>query len=122
MKMDPIVRTEADSTESKAQDSGGAFAVISQFVVANGMTGEVQDAFRHRLHRVEQAPGFVRLEVLSPLDNPAEIWLLTWWQDAASFDAWHHSHHYHDTHRGIPKGLKLVPGRTKIRRFAHLAS
>lgn len=61
------------------------FAVVSQFTVANGMTEAVKAAFRQRLRQVEHAPGFVRLDVLSPLDCPDEIWLLTFWRDEASF-------------------------------------
>lgn len=32
-------------------------------------------------------------------------------------ELWHHSHLYHESHKGIPKGLKRVPGETQIRRF-----
>lgn len=93
------------------------FVSISKFVIANGMVGEVKQAFRNRPHLVDGAAGFVGMEVLSPLDRPEEIHLLTYWSDAESFRAWHHSHLYHDSHKGIPKGLKLLPGETKIREF-----
>jgi len=33
------------------------------------------------------------------------------------FTRWHHSHAYRDSHKGIPKGLKLVRGETEIRYF-----
>lgn len=98
------------------------FAVVSQFTVANGMTEAVKTAFRQRLRQVEHAPGFVRLDVLSPLDCPDEIWLLTFWRDEASFRSWYRSHDYHQAHKGIPRGLKLVPGRTLIRHFEHVCS
>lgn len=100
----------------------GGFAVVSQFTVANGMTEAVKTAFRQRLRQVERAPGFVRLDVLSPLDCPDEIWLLTFWRDEASFRTWHRSHDYHEAHKGIPRGLKLVPGRTLLRHFEHVCS
>ena len=54
--------------------------------------------------------------------RPEEIWLLTFWTDEASFHAWHHSHLYHDSHKGIPKGLKLVPGQAQVSHFEHVAS
>jgi len=98
------------------------FVALSKFVIANDMTAEVKEAFRQRPHLVDGQPGFVRMEVFSPLDQPEEIWLVTYWTDAASFDVWHHSHLYHESHKGIPKGLKLVPGETQIRRFEHVAS
>lgn len=91
--------------------------VLSRFTIANGMVAEVREAFRHRPHEVDQAAGFLRMEVMSPSDKPEEIWLMTWWRDEPSFTAWHKSHAYQASHRGMPKGLKLVPGSTEIRRF-----
>ena len=98
------------------------YVALSRFVVANGMTAAVKEAFRHRPHLVEEAPGYLRMEVISPTERPDEIWLITFWSDEPSFRAWHHSHLYHASHAGIPKGLKLVPGETEIRGFEHVAS
>jgi heme-degrading monooxygenase HmoA len=79
-------------------------------------------AFVQRPHLVDNAPGFIRLEVISPVDNRDEIWLLTYWLDEQSFKSWHHSHLYHDSHKGIPKGLKLVPKSVRLRFFEHISS
>ncbi|HEX8204085.1 MAG TPA: antibiotic biosynthesis monooxygenase family protein, partial [Isosphaeraceae bacterium] len=76
-----------------------------------------KEAFRNRPHLVDAAEGFLRMEVLSPTDDPDEIWLLTYWRDAESFDAWHGSRAHREAHGGIPRGLKLVPGRTLRRGF-----
>lgn len=92
-------------------------AVISRFTVANGMTTQVKEAFRNRPHLVENADGFLRMEVISPLDNPDEIWLITFWRDEPSYQTWHHGHHYRESHAGIPQGLKLIPNATEIRGF-----
>lgn len=105
-----------------AADTAPGFVALSRFVIANGMEAEVKAAFRHRPHLVDQAPGYRRMEVLSPLTHPAELWLVTFWMDQASFESWHHSHLYHESHRGIPKGLKLVPGEQKISHFEHVSS
>ena len=86
------------------------------------MTDEVKAAFRNRPHFVDSAAGFRRMEVISPVDRPEEIWLITFWTDEESFRTWHRSHLYRDSHKGIPKGLKLVPGETEIRHFEHVAS
>lgn len=91
-------------------------------MVANGMASEVKTAFRNRPHLVDDAPGYLRMEVISPCDRPEELWLITVWTDEASFTAWHHSHLYRGAHAGIPKGLKLVPGETEIRKFEYVAS
>lgn len=98
------------------------FIALSQFTVANHMTAQVKEAFLRRPHLVEAAPGFQRLDVLSPLDNRDEIWLLTYWRDEESFKLWHRSHLYHDSHKGIPKGLKLIPKSTRLRFFEHVSS
>ena len=98
------------------------FAMRSRFVIANGMHEEVRAAFRNRPHLVDTAEGFIRMEVLSPLDRPAEIWLMTYWVDIASYRTWHKSHAYHESHAGIPKGLKLVPGSAALRIFNLIAS
>lgn len=91
--------------------------VLSRFVIANDMAPEVKQAFLLRPHLVDNAPGFVRLNVLSPEDMPNEIWLMTYWDDLPSYKTWHKSHAYHDSHAGIPKGLKLVPGSARLRVF-----
>jgi heme-degrading monooxygenase HmoA len=57
--------------------------VLSRFVIANGMAPEVKQAFLLRPHLVDNAPGFVRLNVLSPEDMPNEIWLMTYWDDSS---------------------------------------
>lgn len=98
------------------------FVALSRFAVANDKTGEVKQAFIDRPHMVDDAPGFLRLDVISPLDTPDEIWLLTYWTDEGSYRAWHTSHLYRDSHAGIPKGLKLVRGSAKVRFFEQICS
>ena len=80
----------------------------------------VADAFRARPHLVDDAPGFIRMDVLTPDDNDAEFWLVTYWTDEASFKRWHQSHLYRDSHAGIPKGLKLVPEATELMTFRYI--
>jgi heme-degrading monooxygenase HmoA len=98
------------------------FVALSRFTIANDMAEEIKDAFISRPRLVENAPGFLRLDVISPVDNPQEVWLLTYWESEQSFTTWHHSHLYRDSHRGIPKGLKLVPKSVQLRFFDHVSS
>jgi heme-degrading monooxygenase HmoA len=98
------------------------FVVISKFRVRNGMANEVADAFRKRPHLVDDAPGFLELQVLSPSDDESEFWLVTRWTDEDSFRTWHRSHEYRESHAGIPKGLKLDPTATEVRGFRQIAS
>ena len=71
---------------------------------------------------VDSAPGFLRMEVISPVEAPDEIWLLTYWTDEESIRDWHHSHEYRESHGQIPKGLKLVPKSTRLRFFEQICS
>lgn len=97
-----------------------AFVAMSRFAVANGMVDEVKQAFRDRPRLVDEAEGFLKLDVLSPLDAPEEIWLITYWTDRESFLAWHHSPAHKESHRFIPKGLKLDPKRTRLVYLEHV--
>ena len=58
-------------------DGGAVIIALSRFTIANGMTEEVRTAFRDRPHLVDAAGGFLGMEVMSPFDKPAEIWLVT---------------------------------------------
>ncbi|MFP5212621.1 MAG: antibiotic biosynthesis monooxygenase family protein [Acidobacteriota bacterium] len=98
------------------------FVAMSTFTVANGMAEEVKRAFIDRPHLVDSTPSFARLEVMSPLDDPEEIRLLTYWTDERSFKEWYGSPKFRESHRSIPKGLKLVFKRTRTRSFELVCS
>jgi hypothetical protein len=66
------VRPETPALLSAPAAVRPAFVALSRFVVANGMETPVKAAFRARPHRVDQAAGFVRMQVLCPLDRPGE--------------------------------------------------
>jgi heme-degrading monooxygenase HmoA len=97
------------------------FVALSSFEIENGMEAEVKEAFKNRPKLVENYAGFVRLDVISPAENPAEIWLITHWQDETSYQTWHKKH-LKESHTGIPKGLKLVSHSFKLRFFEHITS
>jgi heme-degrading monooxygenase HmoA len=97
------------------------FVAISSFEVQNGLQEEVKEAFRNRPGLVDSFESFVRLEVLSPANNPAEIWLITHWKDEAGFKTWH-KQHLKESHQAIPKGLKLVPHSFKLVFFEQICS
>ncbi|MFN3999965.1 antibiotic biosynthesis monooxygenase family protein [Algoriphagus sp.] len=96
-------------------------ASISKFEIQNGLEKEVKEAFKKRPGLVEQAKGFVRLDVLSPLSNPAEIHLITYWESDEDFEYWHRNH-LKESHINIPKGLKLVSKSWELTKFEHISS
>ncbi len=85
------------------------------------MEKEVKQAFINRPGLVEKYEGFLGLSVISPVENPSQIWLITNWADEATFKTWHKTH-LKDSHAGIPKGLILVPHTFKLRFFNHITS
>ena len=97
------------------------FVALSRFTIRNGMAAEVRQAFASRPHLVDSAVGFMGMQVMSPVEDSAEIWLITRWIDEQSYRVWHKSHAYHESHSGIPKGLKLVPHSVEIRFFDQFA-
>lgn len=98
------------------------FVALSRFTIANGKADEVRLAFMNRPHLVDDVQGFLGMEVMSPIDQPAEIWLVTRWCDERSFRSWHRSHEHHKSHKSIPKGLKLVPGTVNLLLFESFAT
>lgn len=96
-------------------------AVNSKFEVRNGMEAEVKEAFRNRPQLVENAKGFIRMDVISPLSNPAEIHLITYWDTLEDFEYWH-SNHLKESHQYIPKGLKIDPKSRELIHYEHITS
>lgn len=96
------------------------FAAISRFEIENDMEEAVKNAFINRPGLVENHPGFKRLDVISPVDNPAEIWLITYWSDKETFEKWH-KNHLKDSHKMIPKGLKLKSRSFSLQYFEHVS-
>lgn len=96
-------------------------AVISKFVIENGMEKEVKQAFKNRPGLVEKAKGYIRMDVISPLENPSEIHLITYWQNLKEYEFWH-KNHLKQSHQDIPKGLKLVPGSWTLTKYEHITS
>jgi heme-degrading monooxygenase HmoA len=97
------------------------FVALSRFIIHNDMAAQVRQAFAARPHLVDAATGFLGMQVMSPVENPAEFWLVTRWIDEQSYRSWHRSHSYHESHQSIPKGLKLVPKSADIRLFDWVA-
>jgi heme-degrading monooxygenase HmoA len=98
-----------------------AFVAMSRFAVANDKVSDVKQAFRDRPRLVDGASGFLKMDVISPEEAPEEIWLLTYWTDRPSYLAWHSSPAHSDSHKHIPKGLKLDPKRTKLSYFEYVS-
>jgi heme-degrading monooxygenase HmoA len=87
---------------------------LSRFKVANGLEDSVARAFRDRPRLVEDAEGFLGLEVFTDQKDASIFYLSTRWASESAFRRWHQSEAHHVSHRGIPKGLKLDPAFTEL--------
>mgnify|MGYP006000648521 CR=1 FL=1 len=74
----------------------------------------MREAFLERPHLVDDHPGFIRMEVMHPVEQPERVILVTYWESEAIWKEWYHSHKYREAHKGIPKGLKLIPKSVEI--------
>ncbi|MEX1212514.1 MAG: antibiotic biosynthesis monooxygenase family protein [Balneolaceae bacterium] len=115
------MKSEESNREERSMSAANRkqFTAISTFKVGNNMEEEVKQAFLSRPGFVESADGFIGLDVLRPLDNLAEFWLITHWESREAFEYWHR-HHKSESHQGIPKGLKLVKRSFELRHFEHI--
>ena len=118
----PHGRNATGSEVPLAQHLGVAGGPLSRCTIANEKAEEVRSAFLQRPHLVDTAQGFLGMDVMSPIDNPAEIWLVTRRCDEKSYQNRHQRHQYHESHGGIPKELKLVPGTAIVRLFQVFAT
>lgn len=110
-----------DAARPNPHADGNTFVALSRFTIRNDMAEAVRQAFSARPHLVDSAPGFIGMQVMSPIETEEEIWLVTHWRDEQSYRTWHASHSYHESHSGIPKGLKLVPKSAGVSFFTMFA-
>ncbi len=58
---------------------------------------EFEERLRTRLGMVENAPGFLRLEILKPVEGEDYL-LLTWWETREDFERWTRSEAFRAAH------------------------
>ena len=64
------------------------FVALSRFSIANDKADELRSGFIQRPHLVDTAQGFLGMDVMRPMDNSAETWLVTRWCDERSYHGW----------------------------------
>lgn len=75
--------------------------VANRIPVAEGWEDEFEDRFAHRAERVDERPGFVRMEVGRPIDADCYT-VLTYWESREDFEVWVDSENFHDAHADRP--------------------
>lgn len=49
---------------------------------------ELERRFSHRAHTVDSSPGFLGFQLLRPVKGEDRYFVVTQWEDEASFEAW----------------------------------
>lgn len=65
-----------------------AVVKINAIEVPEGAGPELEKRFASRLHAVDGQPGFISFELLRPVAGEERYFVLTHWEDEASFQAW----------------------------------
>lgn len=78
------------------------FVVSSEVTISPEREEQLEQAFRDRMHLVETAPGFQRLEVWRDINLPGVFQMVSWWNDATCFRDYMRSDAHHRSHERIP--------------------
>jgi heme-degrading monooxygenase HmoA len=102
--------------------------ITNRIPVATGHEIDFEDRFKHRVHLVDRAPGFVRNEVHRPrpmrFDHETGAWIedpdaqgyyevKTWWRSFEDFVAWTQSPAFAEAHRNTPP-KEMFAGPSKL--------
>ena len=101
------------------QDGDCGFVVSSEVTIAPESAETLERAFRERLHLVEKAAGFQRLETWRDVTRPGVFQMVSWWDDADSFRRYMRSEEHRISHARIPHAPDRPRG-TGVRRYALL--
>ena len=93
------------------------YVSMSRLRVAASESDALVDAFRRRAHLVEDAAGFIDLEVWRSDRDPEEVLMVSRWTDRASFTAYMRSDEHQVSHARIDPALQAA---IKLERLEHL--
>ncbi|MDQ2999374.1 MAG: antibiotic biosynthesis monooxygenase [Chloroflexota bacterium] len=88
---------------------------ISRIRITSGNADAVAAQYQQRSQLVEQAPGFLGLEILRGQDQPDEFMVCMRWVDRAAFEAYRSSPQFRQAHQNI----RTIPGHTHIDRATY---
>ena len=94
------------------------YVSVSRLRVAEHEAPGLIHAFRERVHLVDSAPGFHRLEVWQG-SEPGEILMVSWWRDRECFKAYMRSPEHRTSHDRIAPELR---DQIKLERLENVTS
>ena len=97
------------------------FVVANRVPVQPDWTETFEERFRQRAGQIDQQPGFVRMEILRPVDADTPYVVLTVWQSKEHFQAWVGSDDFKAAHRNpLPK--EAFSGESKLEKHEIIIS
>jgi heme-degrading monooxygenase HmoA len=93
------------------------YVSLSRLKVEEGRAAELVTAFRRRAHLVDDADGFVDLEVWQSDRDPAEVVMVSRWRDRDAFKAYMKSDAHRVSHDRIDPSLNAA---IKLERLEHM--
>lgn len=75
--------------------------VANRISVTKGFEKAFEERFKSRARKVDRMPGFIRNEVLRPLESEYYI-ILTYWKDKETFSSWTESKEFKEAHKNKP--------------------
>lgn len=75
--------------------------VVNRIPVARGYEEAFESRFKARAYLVEEMPGFIRNEILRPVQSDCYL-VKTYWEDMASFESWCKSDAFRQAHASHP--------------------
>jgi len=87
------------------------FVVTNRVPVESGWREKFEDRFRQRAGQVDKQPGFLRMEIMRPVDDNTPYLVMTVWRDEQAFLDWVESEDFKLAHKNpLPKEAYKATG------------
>ena len=80
-----------------------SFVAHSEIFIDVDAAAVLEDAFSNRLGKVDEWPGFIRLEVWRDDGTPGRYVMVSWWTDREAFKTYMRSDDHKRSHARIPE-------------------
>lgn len=84
--------------------------VANRIPVAKGFEAQFEARFQKRQRLVETMPGFIRFQLLKPIQSDYYI-SMTYWESYEAFEQWTKSPEFEQAHSGSPPPLGMFTGK-----------
>ena len=90
---------------------------VSRLRVEAARAEELIEAFRRRIHLVDDSDGFVDLQVWRSDRDPEDVWMVSRWRERSCFTAYMRSEEHARSHERIPEELDAA---ISLQRLEHM--